>query len=367
MKSRIAPPYRLLVAFAALPLIAVGLFVTSRPSSADTTPSCPSVSWSGATAAGQDRAYRVAAPPGPYQDPPDWSPAGTTTCYLGHTVVTATSDRRPVHLVAGYQLDDRNGDGGYKSLVYVMIECYDESDTRVFWISANTNIFTGAGRTGFYPRALFYPPAAGTYDCAARISNAYMGQSPKPVYVLSGYLSKRVTTNVTGQHGAVHAGEQAPDFPNGKSFVYLPRGSNTQLRRVQLTVPAGVTTLQASSNVNFTKCSWSDYNAGRCPQGSYSNDGQARFRLRIVAWQTKPGGTTVCRYIAPPDAAVPWGYVGQDRHHMGLKVDATMTLTDDPACTRTVVMKTYLELAASSSYDAGFVYSQNTVLSGYGR
>lgn len=347
----------------ATPLLAAGLVATAlalvapQQSYADTTPVCDIVTWDGATAAGQDRAYRVA--------PPAATDGATNHCYVDRTAVTA-NNTRPIHLVAGYQLDDRSGDGGVKSLVYVQIQCFDEGDNLVFKQSVASNLWDGAGQTGYYPRALFYPPSAGTFDCGIRVVNAYMGQPPRPVYVLSGYLNQFQTTNAHGQDDSTDPAIDPPEFSNGSDFIHMPLGSRTELRRVQMDVPDGVNTIKASSNVNYTECSWGTAQAGKCPPGSYDSETGSRHRLRIVAWQTMPGSTKVCRYLAGPDAAVPWHVVRGNSHHKGLKVDADLTMSDDPACSRTVVIKTVLEMGADPAYDSGFAASQFTVLSVYG-
>lgn len=302
-------------------------------------------------------AFRVGRPPEVSME--------TESCYIARKTVTATSTR-PIHLLAGYQLDDRSTDDGVKTLVYVQIMCFDDTNTLVFKQSVYGNMWSGVAESGYYPRALFYPPAAGTYDCGIRMANAYMGQPPLPVYALSGYFGVREPATVAGQDGSPHPAVPPPDFSNGENFVHMPLGSTTQLRRVQLTVPEDVETLRASTNVSYTECSWGTHDNGKCPGGEYDSKIGSRSQLRIVAWQTMPGSTKVCQYLAPPDADVGWTVVRSNRHHKGLKVDAELVLTDDPDCSRRVVVKTVMRMGDDPAYDSGFAVSRSTVLSVFG-
>lgn len=319
---------------------------------ADTSPMCGTEPWDGASAAGPDLAYRIDAAPieGEYE------------CYIAQQMVNA-ENTRPIRMTAGYRLDDGDGDSGFKSLVYVQIQCFDDEDTVVFKQSTASNIFEGAGETGWYPRALFYPSEAGSYDCGVRVVNAFMGQDPLPVYAVSGYLNAEKTAGPHGQDGSVDPATDPPDFPDGTSdFLHMDRGTKTAPRRLEPTVPEGVSTLYASSNVNYTNCSRGRYDEGKCPAGSFGNR-KSRHKQRIVAWQTRPGTDEVCRYLAEPDAPANWKVVYGARHHKGLMIEADLTMTDDTSCSRHIVVKTVIEMGSSQDYDSGFAASRSTVLS----
>ncbi|MGH8795075.1 MAG: hypothetical protein ACRDXX_20840 [Stackebrandtia sp.] len=355
MRSRVTgKTTRRLAALSCLGLAAATLAYFAPSSQADTAENmCETAEWDGATAGGEDLAYKVPAPP---------PPNGTTvSCFVESTTVSAR-EGEPLFLRAGYQLASKPTPD-HKNLAFLQILCFDAADEEVFKISVSTNMYDGVSETGFYPRALFDPPATGDYDCGVRMANYKIGQPARPVYAISGYLD--VVDGIAASDKDGSTGSEPQDFPDGKSSLHLPRGSKTELRRAEVTMPEGVDDLNASVNVNYTKCSpGDDHSADKCPS-QYGTE-SSLHKLRIVAWQTKVDSDEVCRYLAPPDSAVEWKEVTGDRHHRGLKADAEMTLTDDPACSRDIVVTSVIEISSSSNHVSGFAAGQNTVLSAYG-